>query len=122
MEKCLTSIDKRMQKRYTPRILESMNDMDLLSRNDMREATPLLLLAVHWDKEVFILIWKSSVECRPCLLIHAARRRYLCSTECPSSFHCEVFMIENEYIEKGNTSFILFIYVFIYFFFFTSVI
>ena len=45
MEKCLTSIDKRMQ-RHTPRILESMNDMDLLSHNDMREATPLLLLAV----------------------------------------------------------------------------
>ena len=24
-----------------------MNDMDLLSHNDMREATPFLLLAVH---------------------------------------------------------------------------
>ena len=34
MEKCLTSIDNRMQ-RHTPRILESMNDMDLLSHNDM---------------------------------------------------------------------------------------
>ena len=47
MEKCLTSIDIRMQKRHSPRILESMNDMDLLSHNDMREATMLLLLAVH---------------------------------------------------------------------------
>ena len=46
VEKCL-SIDKHMQKRHTPRILESMNDMDLFSHNDMREATPLLLLAVH---------------------------------------------------------------------------
>ena len=36
-----------MQKRHTPRILESMNDRDLLSHNDMREATPLLLLAVQ---------------------------------------------------------------------------
>ena len=50
-EKCLTSIDKRMQKRHTPRILESMNDMDLLSHNDMREATLLLLLAVLVDKK-----------------------------------------------------------------------
>ena len=31
----------------TPRIFESMNDMDLLSHNDMREAIPLLLLALH---------------------------------------------------------------------------
>ena len=31
VEKCSTSIDRRMQKRHTPRILESMNDMDLLS-------------------------------------------------------------------------------------------
>ena len=50
VEKCLTSIDKRMQKRHTPRILESMNDMDLLSHNDMKEVTPLLLLAVHKGK------------------------------------------------------------------------
>ena len=28
---------------------------------------------VHWDKEIFVTIWKSSVESRPCLLIHAAR-------------------------------------------------
>ena len=48
MEKCLTSIDKRMQKRHTPRIPEPVNDMDLLSHSDMREATPLLLLAVHF--------------------------------------------------------------------------
>ena len=47
VEKCLTSIEKCMQKRHTPRILESMNDMDLLSHNDMREATLLLLLAVQ---------------------------------------------------------------------------
>ena len=53
MEKCLTSIDKRMQKRHTPRSLESMNDMDLLSQNDMREATPLLLMAVH-KKPLFL--------------------------------------------------------------------
>ena len=47
VEKCLTSIDKRKQKRHTPRILESMNDMDLLSHNDIREATLILLLSVH---------------------------------------------------------------------------
>ena len=48
MEKCLTSVDKRMPKRHTPRSLESMNDMDHLSHNDMREATPLLLLTVPY--------------------------------------------------------------------------
>ena len=35
------------KKRHTIRIHESMNDVDLLSHNDAREATPLLLLAVH---------------------------------------------------------------------------
>ena len=38
---------------------------------------------VHWDKEVSITIWNSSVERRPWFVIQAARRRYLCSTECP---------------------------------------
>ena len=46
VKKCLTSIDKYMQKRHTPRILESMNDIDLLNHNGMGEATLLLLLAV----------------------------------------------------------------------------
>ena len=31
-----------------------MNDMDLLSHNDMKEATPLLLLAVHQVNKVKI--------------------------------------------------------------------
>ena len=37
-------------------------------------------------RKSFITIWKSSVESRPYLMFHAARRRYLRSTECLSDF------------------------------------
>ena len=59
----LTSINKRMQKRHTPRIHESMNDMDLLSHNDMRAATSLLLLAVHF----FQFVMMGNIFFRPLL-------------------------------------------------------
>ena len=62
-------------------------------------------------RKSFITIWKSYVESRPYLMFHAARRRYLRSTECLSDFFLflclEIFSV-------------IFSHIFFHFFFFIS--